>query len=108
MLSALLLCGCASETPADYPAFAKCLTQKGVKMYGAYWCGHCMSQKAAFGDSWKYVNYVECSDADGIQTPACRAAGITSYPAWDFGNGSRRGGELSFWELAAISGCPLG
>ena len=34
--------------PTD--ALAQCLTAKGVKMYGAYWCSHCQNQKKAFGD----------------------------------------------------------
>ena len=41
--------------------FAKCLTQKSVVMYGAYWCPHCQAQKKLFGSSFKYVNYVECT-----------------------------------------------
>jgi hypothetical protein len=57
----------------DYTAFAKCLATKNVKMYGAYNCVHCLGQKKAFGDAFKYVPYVECTKDikkcidDGVQ-----------------------------------------
>src|SRR3954447_23278247 len=41
-------------------AFAKCLSTKQVKMYGAYWCPHCAEQKEMFSSSFRYVSYVEC------------------------------------------------
>ncbi|MDD5340546.1 MAG: hypothetical protein PHV13_04845 [Candidatus ainarchaeum sp.] len=105
LLCAIVLCGCTENLNQD--AFAKCLGQKGVKMYGAEWCGHCESQKDAFGASWQYVNYVECADPTGTQAPACRDAGITGYPTWEFANGSRSEGQLSLDELGAITGCEM-
>ena len=30
-------------------SFAQCLTSKGMKMYGAWWCPHCAEQKESFG-----------------------------------------------------------
>ena len=30
-----------SETESGLDAFAKCLSDNGIKMYGAYWCPHC-------------------------------------------------------------------
>src|SRR5580698_8173932 len=41
-------------------AFAKCLTAKQAKMYGAFWCPHCEEQKEMFGSSFKYAPYTEC------------------------------------------------
>jgi hypothetical protein len=43
-----------------HDAFARCLTDRGVKMYGAWWCPHCQEQKEKFGASFEYVPYVEC------------------------------------------------
>jgi len=43
-----------------YDTFAKCLTDRHVLMYGAYWCPHCAEQKEKFGDSFRYAPYVEC------------------------------------------------
>src|ERR1700704_1177914 len=40
--------------------FAQCLSSKGVKMYGAYWCPHCEEQKELFGSSFDHGLYIEC------------------------------------------------
>jgi hypothetical protein len=87
--------------------FAQCLTAAEAKMYGAYWCSHCQDQKAMFGDNWQYVDYIECGipNSNG-QTEVCRAAGITSYPTWDF-NGRRVIGPESIEQLGANTGCTL-
>jgi hypothetical protein len=92
----------------EYTALADCLTDSGAKMYGAFWCAHCKDQKAAFGSAWSKVNYIECSTADGQgQTDVCVQAGVKGYPTWEFGDGSRASGKLSFADLAARSGCSL-
>ncbi|MAF36739.1 hypothetical protein CL622_06500 [archaeon] len=92
------------EGPHD--ALADCLTDSGAKMYGAYWCPHCLDQKAMFGDSWNKVNYIECSLPNrGGQTRTCDLMDIESYPTWEFGDGSRQSGALTLDELAEKSGC---
>lgn len=94
--------------PGKYDSFAQCLSNNGVKMYGAYWCPHCQDQKEMFGDSWKNVNYIECSLPNGAgQTKECTAAGIRSYPTWQFADGTRVSGTLSFQELSARTSCTL-
>lgn len=88
--------------------FAKCLNQRGMKFYGAFWCSHCQSQKSLFGGSKKYLPYVECSTADGKdQLEVCREAKIDAYPTWEFADGSRKVGELTLRELSNKSGCQL-
>ncbi|MBI2141292.1 hypothetical protein HYU16_02605 [Candidatus Woesearchaeota archaeon] len=97
-----------TEEPGKYDDFAKCLTENGVKMYGAYWCPHCQNQEEMFGSSWKYVNYVECSLPNRAgQTQVCSEAGIKGYPTWEFSDKSRVGGEMTFGQLADKSGCSL-
>lgn len=92
----------------NYDSFAQCITESGAKMYGAFWCPHCQNQKEDFGKSWQYVDYIECSTPDGRgQTGECRAAGIDGYPTWEFGDGSRESGELSFEFLSSKTGCML-
>lgn len=91
-----------------YDDFTKCLTEKGVKMYGAYWCPHCLNQKNMFGSGWKYVDYVECSLPNKAgQTEICNKAGIKGYPTWEFANKERIEGEVSFEYLSEKSGCEL-
>lgn len=91
-----------------YNAFAQCLTDGGVKMYGAYWCPHCQNQKKMFGSSWDNINYIECSLPNRAgQTDVCIAAEIQSYPTWEFADGSRAQGELTFEDLSLRSGCAL-
>ncbi|MEI8253857.1 MAG: hypothetical protein WCG25_09235 [bacterium] len=29
-------------------------------MYGTETCSHCIAQKELFGDSFKYINYIDC------------------------------------------------
>ncbi|MBI4043353.1 MAG: hypothetical protein HY393_00920 [Candidatus Diapherotrites archaeon] len=98
----------AFDPPGQYDSFAQCLSAKGVKMYGAYWCSHCKSQKELFGGSWKYVNYIECAlPGNGGQNAVCQNAGIQSYPTWEFGDGTRADGELSLQKLADKTACAL-
>jgi len=94
--------------PGKYDEFAKCLTEKGFKEYGAYWCPHCLEQKKMFGKSYKYVNYVECDARGSNANPVeCNAKGITGYPTWIMGNGERLSGVQSLEVLSRISGCEL-
>ena len=45
-----------------YDSFAKCLASKQAKMYGLYWCPHCIDQKEMFGEAFHYVPYVGVRD----------------------------------------------
>jgi glutaredoxin len=92
--------GGGGTTGSALDEFAKCLTVKGVKMYGASWCPHCKNQKDAFGSSFQYVDYVECTERQAD----CDNAGIEGYPTWII-NGEKFPGEQSFEELSQQSGC---
>lgn len=99
-----------SNTPKEVinpkEALAKCMTNKGAKFYGAYWCGHCANQKELFGDAMKFVDYVECADESNpqVQVDACNEAGISGYPTWVI-NGQKYPGEQSLEKLASLTGC---
>lgn len=83
--------------------FAQCLTDKGAVMYGAYWCPHCQNQKAMFGEAFKFIRYVECT-----QDPQpCIDAGIRGFPSWIFPGGVKLEGTQFLQQLAKVSGCPL-
>jgi hypothetical protein len=94
----------------QYDNFARCLSQKGIKMYGAYWCPHCSEQKAMFDASFQYAPYIEC----GIQgntakiQQECTDAGIKHFPTWQFPPlGERVEGAIPLEDLSLRSGCPL-
>lgn len=100
--SFLLLSRRPGETK-NYDEFAKCLASKQLTMYGADWCPHCQNEKKHFGDSFKYVSYVECPN----NTKLCLDKGVKGYPTWIDANGSKYEGEQGLNKLAEISGCKL-
>lgn len=91
-----------SPGPGQYDDFAKCTNEAGLVMYGTEWCSHCKDQKKDFGNSFQYVNYVDCDRQGGV----CDAAGVSGYPTWKY-NGQALPGKQSLNYLASISGCEL-
>jgi hypothetical protein len=93
-----------------YDVFARCLGDRGVKMYGAWWCPHCVEQKEKFGASFEYAPYVECGvkgDLKG-QNPVCKDDGIKHFPTWQFPpTGERVERVFSLEELSDRTGCSL-
>jgi hypothetical protein len=91
-----------------YNAFAQCLSAKGAKMYGAFWCPHCAEQKELFGSSFKYVDYIECG-IKGSRNLAqvCTDANVKRFPTWIFADGSRVDGEHQLDFLGQQTGCAL-
>src|ERR1039458_1011809 len=60
-----------------YDNFAKCLATKQSKMYGLYWCPHCIEQKEMFGEAFHYVPYQECAiKGSSEEVPVCKMAGL--------------------------------
>ena len=102
------------EEPQNQPAdgsladFAKCLGQKGLKLYGASWCSWCARQKELFGEAVQYLAYVECIDKETEQlTEECQKAEITGFPTWEFPGKGKEAGLKTLEELSELSGCPL-
>lgn len=88
--------------------FAKCLTEKGAVMYGAFWCPHCARTKKRFGESFRYIEYVECDPrGENEQSELCLEKKIEAYDTWEFSDGTRLIGEPSFEALAGKTGCKL-
>ena len=81
----------AAVSPGRYDDFAKCLTDKGVVMYGENWCQYTNAQKAMFGKSFQHINYVEKED-------------LARRPTWVI-NGETYETVQSFQRLAELSGC---
>ena len=84
--------------PGEYDEFAKYLTEKGVKMYGTEWCSHCKNQKKLFGDSFQYIDYIDCDK----NRQECLSAGVQGYPTWRI-NEQNYPGEQSLERLAQLS-----
>jgi hypothetical protein len=109
-LAVVLVLGFAMNTiifKAD-PAkleLAQCLTDKGVKMYGAFWCGACTNQKELFGPAFDAINYIECDErGKNPQPEVCKLEGISGYPTWSI-NEQKSTGVQPLESLAASTGC---
>ncbi len=91
---------------AKMDEFAQCLAKKNLVMYGSFLCSHCDDQKKLFGDSFKYVHYVECS-AMGLPQDQnkCKLAQIRFTPTWILPNGERLIGVQSLKQLSDKAGC---
>jgi len=91
-----------------YDSFAKCLSDKQVKMYGLYWCTHCAEQKEMFGASFRHVTYIECGiKGSREEEPVCKEAGVKNFPTWQFPDGSRKEGAQPLQILSDQSACAL-
>ncbi len=93
-----------------HDGFARCLKERGVKMYGAYWCPHCVEQKEEFGASFEFAPYVECGVEGDVhaKSQACKDEGIKGYPTWQFPpTGERVERVFSLQELSDRTGCSL-
>ena len=91
-----------------YDNFAKCLASKQTKMYGLYWCPHCLEQKEMFGKSFQYVPYTECAIKGSHDlAPACAAAGVKLFPSWQFGGNPPIEGVFPLQVLGSQTGCSL-
>lgn len=88
--------------PSPYIKFAKCLTESNAVMYGTDWCSHCQDQKRLFGEAFKEIDFKNCD-----YSHICKEVGVTGYPTWILGDGTRLEGEQSLSTLAEKTGCSL-
>ena len=107
LLLAIMLAGCSSLESSYEARLADHLTEIGAKMYGAYWCPYCATQKDYFGGAASRLPYVECDpEGFGAQVELCDAAGVEVYPTWIIG-GDRYLGAQPLGDLATLSGFDL-
>ncbi|KAG8662849.1 thiol-disulfide oxidoreductase LTO1 isoform X2 [Manihot esculenta] len=89
-------------------SLARHLHSIGAKMYGAFWCSHCLEQKQMFGkEASDILDYVECFP-DGYRkgtkiAKVCADAKIEGFPTWVI-NDQVLSGEQELSELAQLSG----
>ncbi|KAL8476539.1 hypothetical protein ACS0TY_029007 [Phlomoides rotata] len=92
-------------------SLARHLHSIGAKLYGAFWCSHCVHQKQMFGsEAAKLLDYVECYP-DGLKAgtkmaEACYDIELQAFPSWVI-NGEVLSGEMQFPKLAELSGIKL-
>lgn len=93
-----------TSSPANIE-LAKHLTANDIKMYGAFWCGHCHDQKQMFGqEAVRELTYIECDpNGQNPQPDLCKAANIQGYPSWEI-KGQIFAGTQSLEDLAKLSG----
>ena len=103
LATVLIRSGGTSISSTKYDVFAQCLASKNLTMYGAAWCSNCKKERARFGDSFKYVPYVECTENPN----ECLQKGITGYPTWIDITGTKYIGEQGLEKLSEISDCEL-
>jgi glutaredoxin len=111
MITILAACGPKGSTSGTgkYTEIAKCLTEKGVKFYGAFWCPHCADQKKILGDDMKYINYVECDPkGENAKAEECQKAGVERYPTWFFPGQGLEVGVHTPEDLAKKANCAVG
>jgi uncharacterized membrane protein len=94
----------------DHTDLAKCITAKEVNMYGSFRCGVCAKTRAMFGDSFEYINEIECHpQGQNPQTELCISKDLQGTPTWILEpNGKeekRYTGFLNIEELKEFSGC---
>jgi hypothetical protein len=93
-----------TSSSANEIALAKHLRKIGAKLYTAYWCPHCHSQKQRFGkEAVKQLEVVEC-DRGGVnpQPQLCRDKRVRFYPTWEI-NGKLYPGNHSLESIANFS-----
>ncbi|MCF7834856.1 hypothetical protein K9M48_02255 [Candidatus Gracilibacteria bacterium] len=103
VLSGVFLLGCTNQVNDDpnlnIEEISKCLGDKGVKMYGTETCSHCLDQKAMFGDSFKYIEYVDCAQDRNV------CSKLKGTPTWELANGELLEGVQNISTLAEKAGC---
>ena len=86
----------------NFDEFAECITEQGAIFYGTEWCGFCQQQKAMFGASMDYVNFIDCDQ----NRNTCMSEGIQGYPTWKI-NGQLYSGVQQMSRLSELTGCAL-
>ena len=104
----LILTACSelSDTEDYKQDLAIHLSVSEVKMYGAYWCPHCDTQKQLFGRAADRIPYIECDpEGENSQTALCQQKGIQAYPTWEI-SGELRQGVQPLGKLADLTDFP--
>ena len=72
-------------------------------MYGTNVCPACASQKDLFGESFQYINFVDCN----AQRTECLRKNIEYFPTWII-NGQYYAGVQKLSDLMRYANCTIG
>jgi len=97
------------EAAPDLVAFAKAIADSGTIFFGAAWCPHCTEQKELFEDGGSFLPFVEVTNLDNPVTlnAVGTAEGISSFPTWEFPDGTRLEGTQTLETLSQRSGVAI-
>lgn len=116
LIGLIIASGCASGTEAAHPqtpefkAFAQCITNNDVLMYGSFTCLSCKKQRESFGATFSEITEIECHP-NGVnpQVQLCLQKNVAKTPTWirekDGQELGRLEGFQTFEALATLSGC---
>ncbi len=93
----------ASSTD-DLVSFAQALAASGTTFYGAAWCEECTRQKELFDDGGQFLPFVEVTNPDQSLNEVGQNADVSTYPTWEFPDGSRLEGVQSLETLSERAG----
>jgi thioredoxin-related protein len=79
-------------------------------MYSSFRCSHCARQRALLGDSFQYINEIECHpQGEHSQTELCFEKDVKGTPTFimepDGKEIKREVGYMTIEELREFSGC---
>lgn len=104
------LIGYSEDDLREITTFSQCLEEKGMKIYGAGWCGYCQQLIEYFGGKEAIAPiFIECSDAERNPTEnaeLCDQEGIQGFPTIKV-NGEIYQGPRTFEGFSEITGCSL-
>eukprot|EP00668_Euglena_longa_P012027 GGOE01014451.1.p1 GENE.GGOE01014451.1~~GGOE01014451.1.p1 ORF type:complete len:326 (+),score=96.57 GGOE01014451.1:113-1090(+) len=96
----------ADVTTHDINDFARCIGRNGFVMFGSMSCGHCLQQKALFGEAFQFIPFVSCASGSN-----CTQHRVTGYPTWlqlvNDREQQRHVGILSLATLGNLTRCIL-
>ncbi|MGV3607065.1 MAG: Ig-like domain-containing protein [Planctomycetaceae bacterium] len=95
------------ESGQDLVAFAKALAASGAKLYGADWNADTTTQRNTFEDGWRFLPFVEVTNADHTANSVATTNNITTYPTWVFANSTRLTGPQTLSAISAASGIAI-
>jgi cyclophilin family peptidyl-prolyl cis-trans isomerase len=95
------------EPAPDLVAFAKALTEGGLRIFGADYEPNTTNQLSIFQDGARYLDYFEVVDGNRVANSIATAEGITTVPTWKARGGGSAVGFLSLQELVNQTGLSI-